>query len=523
MPSKKRKEHSRTTNTIFNFTSSVGGQVIVMIMNFVVRTFFIRTLGREYLGINGLFSNILSLLSLAELGVGSAILYKLYDPIAKDDRHRITVLMNFYKSAYRLIGTAVAAIGLALIPFLPMLIKNYDSLIELNINPVLIFLLYLFNSVSSYMFLAYKSSIIKAHQKEYIISVISYFTTIAKGICQIISLLTVRSFEVYVAVSIFFVILQNCIFAAVANKMYPYITEKTDEKLSREETRGIIKDCSALFLYKINTVVLKSTDNIVLSVFRGLGEVGLYSNYYIFYTTVQTLFSKIFNSVSHSLGNLHTTHDVKHEYKIFEVVNLVTVILGGTAFAGISAVADEFILTWLGAEWVIPQPFSFILGLELYTMAIRTALSKYRATMGLFQQARFRPLAGMIINVVMSVILVNVWGISGVLFATVIADWTTFMWFDPIIIHKHGFKNAFPVKGYFIANISYFAIVCVVTLADNLICSRFLTGMGWISVILHAVICAITVPGALLIFKRGSQEGSYVNAALIKYVRKVIK
>ena len=523
MPARKLKEHSRTTNTIFNFTSSVGGQLLVMIMNFVVRTFFIRTLGREYLGINGLFSNILSLLSLAELGVGSAILYKLYDPIARDDRHRITVLMNFYRTAYRIIGTAVAAVGLTLIPFLPMLIKNYDSLIELNINPVLIFLLYLLNSVSSYMFLAYKSAIIKAHQKEYIISLISYFVTVAKGVFQILTLLTIRSFEVYVAVSIAFVILQNCIFAFVANRMYPYITEKTDEKLSREETRGIIRDCSALFLYKINTVVLKSTDNIVLSVFKGLGEVGMYSNYYIFYTTIQTLFAKIFNSVSHSLGNLHTTHDVRHEYKIFEVVNLITVILGGTAFAGISAVADEFIRTWLGAEWVIPQPFSFILGLELYTMAIRTALSKYRATMGLFQQARFRPLAGMIINVVLSVALVNVWGISGVLLATVIADWTTFMWFDPIIIHKYGFKNAFPVRGYFITNIAYFAIVCVVTAADNLICSRLFSGMGWGSVLLHAAICGITVPGARLLYKCGSEEGRYVNTAIMKYVHKVIR
>ena len=523
MPPRKNRIHSRTTNTIFNFTSSVGGQLIVMVMNFVVRTFFIRTLGRDYLGINGLFSNILSLLSLAELGVGSAILYKLYDPIARNDRHRITVLMKFYKTAYRIIGTAVAVVGICLIPFLPVLIKNYDHLIELNINPVLIFLLYLLNSVSSYLFLAYKSAIIKAHQKEYIISLIAYFVTIAKGVFQILTLLTVRSFEVYVAVSITFVIIQNCISAYLADRMYPYITEKTDDKLSKEETRGIIKDCSALFLYKINTVVLKSTDNIVLSVFMGLDMVGLYSNYYIFYTTIQTLFAKIFNSVSHSLGNLHTTHDVKHEYKVFEVVNLITVILGGTAFVGIFVVADEFIKTWIGAEWVIAQPFSFILGLELYTMAIRTALSKYRATMGLFQQAKYRPLVGMIINIVLSVALVNIWGISGVLLATVIADWTTFMWFDPIIIHKHGFVNEFPVRQYFVVNIAYFLIVCVVAAVDYLICIRFLTGMGWISVIVHAIICGITVPAALLTFKHGSEEGRYVNRAVMKYVHKIIK
>ncbi|MBQ3392886.1 MAG: oligosaccharide flippase family protein [Lachnospiraceae bacterium] len=523
MNSRLGQSHSRTTNTIFNFTSSIGGQMVVMIMNFVVRTFFIQTLGKQYLGINGLFSNILTMLSLAEMGVGSAILFKLYEPLAKKDEHRITVLMKFYKTAYRYIGIAVAAVGLCLVPFLPYMIKNYDHLLELNIRPAVIFLLYLLNSVSSYLFLAYKSAIIKADQKEYIITFISYIVTVARGVTQIIALVAGGPFELYVGISIFYVIVQNIIFALLADKMYPYINDRTDDKLSREETRGILKDCTALFIYKLNTVVLKSTDNLVLSVFLGLEMVGLYSNYYIFYTTIQTLFAKIFNAVSHSLGNLHTTKDRQHEYRIFKVVNLITVIMGGTAFIGIFVVADEFIRTWIGSEWVLEQPFSFIMGLELYTMAIRTALGKYRATMGLFQQAKYRPLAGMVINIVLSVALVGKMGISGVILATVIADWTTFMWYDPIIIHRHGFAGEFPVSGYFAVNGKYLLLILLTGAVDYYVCARFLTGMGWISVIVHALICGVTVPAVLLAAELRTEQGKYVRAMIMRYVRPLMR
>ena len=164
-----KKQLSRTTNTIFNFLSSIGGQFITIIMQFVVRTVFINTLGKSYLGISGLFSNILTMLSLAELGVGSAILFKLYDPIAKGNKSRIAALMRFYKIVYRYIGVIVCALGLCLIPFIPHLIHDYDTLTRLHINAALVFVLYLLQSVSSYLFFAYKSAIITANQKSIIL------------------------------------------------------------------------------------------------------------------------------------------------------------------------------------------------------------------------------------------------------------------------------------------------------------------------------------------------------------------
>ena len=503
-------KESRVRNTIYNFTSSIGGQMITILMQFIVRTVFIHTLGKSYLGIGGLFQNILSMLSLAEMGIGSAITFKLYEPVAKGDKHRISVLMKFYKTVYRCIGFAIAVIGIALIPFLPKLINDYEKLQSLNLNVTLIFLLYLFDSVVSYLFFAYKSALIKANQKEYYINIIGYVFTILVGIVQIICLTLSKSFILYVIVISIKTIIQNLVIAMIADKLYPYINEPIDEKLDPAESRGIFKDCGALFIYKINNVVVKSTDNIVLSAFIGLEAVALYSNYYIFYTTIISLFNKVYNSVGHSIGNLHTTHNVEKEYSVFEATMLIAAILGGTVYVGIFVVSNEFINSWIGSDWIIPQPFALLMGLELFTSSFKYAMAKYRTAYGLFKQGWMRPLFAMVINLIISILLVRPLGIVGVLIGTLASDWLTFVWYDPLVVHRIGFKKTFPVSRYYLKFTKYFLTCCAVCALDFFICSNFYVGHKWLSVIVHAIICGITAPIALLLVSWGTNECKYV-------------
>ena len=514
---------SRTTSTLFNFTSSIGGQLLTILMHFIVRTVFINTLGKSYLGISGLFSNILQMLSLAEFGVGSAIIYKLYEPLANRDTKRIAVLMKFYKTVYRFIGLAVTVLGVTLIPFLPKLVKDYDKLETLHINAVFIFLLYLMKTVSSYLFFAYKSSIIKADQKQYLTNIISYFFTLGATILQIISLIVLRNFTIYIVIMIIQIISENIVCALLADRMYPFINDRNIESLPKEEVREIFKDCEAIFLYKLNGVVLKATDNLVLSVFLGFEMVGVYSNYYVLYTTLNTLFNQIFNSVSHSLGNMHASESEEKQYKVFKSTFLITAILGGTAGVGIYAVADELILAWIGDEWVIPQPFALLMGLELFTLAFRLSISKFRTTMGLFQQAKYRPVAGMIINLVVSAALVNVLGVVGVLAGTIVADWTTTMWFDPIIIHKYGYKNKFPVSNYFLKLFKYLLISCLVGGIAYTICTHFFVGHGWFSVIIHSAIVGVITPVALIASAYGTEEGAYVLKMIANFMNRILR
>ncbi len=514
---------SRTTNTIYNFISSIGGLIITYIMQFLIRTIFIRTLGSEYLGINGLFSNILTMLSLAELGVGSAVLFKLYDPIAKKDNHRILILIKFYKKIYLMIGIVITIIGLCLVPFLPMIINDYSQIKTLGINPIFIYLLYLLQSVSSYLFFAYKSAIIKANQKEYMLNCINYIFTILSGIIQIILLVLFHNFELYVIVLIVNVIAQNFAGAMLANKLYPFIKEKTDDKISKKEIKEILKDCSALLIYKLNGVVLGATDNIIISTILGLKMVGIYSNYFTLYSAIKTMINNVFNSVLHSLGNLHTTHNYNLEYKVFKVMNLIAIILAATGGIGIFCISNEFIKLWLGNNWVLSQPFALLLGIEVYTVSIRAFLGKYRNTMGLFQQAKYRPLFGIIINIIVSVILVKYWGICGVIVGTIIADFMTVIWYDPIIIHKYGFKNHFSIKLYYLKNILYILIIAVIGIVEYFICNNFLIDFNWLSVIIHILICSITVPTIIILFFSKTEEGNYIIDLAFKEIKKIRK
>ena len=266
---------TRTQNSLFNFITGVISTILIVLLNFVTRSVFIRQLGTSYLGIEGYYSSILSMLSLTELGFGSAIIFKLYKPIEEKNIARIQVLMKFYRNIYAIVGWVIVGLGLCFIPFLPHLIKDYGDLLSLGLNPVVLFLLYLFNSASSYWFFAYKSAFVTATQKSYVMTVAGYAISVAGSIAQILVLVFTRNFVLYVVVLIVQALVSNLLYAYICDKRHPYLKEKTSDRISKEELKDFFKDCSALLLYKINNVVVSSTDNIILTAFVGLYATGL--------------------------------------------------------------------------------------------------------------------------------------------------------------------------------------------------------------------------------------------------------
>lgn len=270
---------SRTKNSILNFITNLGSMLLTVLLNFITRSVFIHTLGSSYLGIEGLFTNILSMLSLAELGFGSAIVFKLYRPIQENDQQRLRVLMKLYKRVYLIIGGVIIVLGLCLLPLLPHLIEDYDSLAALGLNATVIFLIYLFSSASSYWFFGYKTSFVEATQKSYKLTVIGYAISIASSLCQILILVLTGNFILYLLCQILFSVTRNLVYAAVCDKNHPYLKEKTSERVSRTELKEFFKDCSALLLYRVSNVIIGGSDNIVLSSLVGLSTVGLYANY----------------------------------------------------------------------------------------------------------------------------------------------------------------------------------------------------------------------------------------------------
>lgn len=489
---------TRTQNSLFNWLTGIGSTLLMVLLNFITRSVFIRNLGTDFLGIEGLFSNILSMLSLAELGFGSAIVFKLYKPIELNDRPRILVLLKLYREVYVVLGLVIAVIGLCLIPLLPVLIKDYESVAELGLNAVFIFLLYLFNSVSSYWFFGYKTTFVEATQKTYLLTIVGYGLSIANSLLQILVLVRYHDFVLYLIVQIAFSVLRNLVYAFICDKRYPYVKEKTSERISRSELKDFFKDCSALFLYRASNIVLSASDNLVLSSIVGLQSVGLYANYLSVKLSLRNLLYTFTSAMQASLGSIHSTGNLDWSRLIFRVVNFLTFWMYGIGAIGLAILSNDFITLWLGTNYVVTSwsfgsttivtPVALLIGIETYIIGQQFYCGSFRNAAGLFQQLKYRPIISMTVNLVICILTVPYLGIAGCVLSTIIAGLTTNLIIDPIIIHKKALK--IPVRPYFFRNLLYKLVV----VAAGLVCWQIykLTPIdGILGFIVHGCICVI--------------------------------
>lgn len=427
----------RIKNSLKNIYSGLVGQILLLITNFVTRTVFIKLLGSTYLGVSGLFSNILSLLSLAELGVGQAIMFSLYKPIAENDTEKIHALMSIYKKVYRYVFLFVLVVGLALAPFLRYIINDFDKIPNITI----IYVMYVFYSASSYLF-AYKTTLLTATQKNYIVNRTTYVFSLIMMTVQVVVLFLFRNFIVYLLVQIVITISQNIYTAHKATTLYPGLKSKKVIPLEKTEKQSLVKNVKALMIYKIGTLALNSTDNILISSFVGIVKVGIYSNYTLICTSVTSFLSTIFGNLTASIGNLNAVETKEKKIEIFNVINLTTFWLYAVCSICIFCAANPFIEVWIGTDYLLNYRELFIVVLNVYIGGMLFAPFNYRQTMGLFVHGKLRPIISAIINIVASIILGKLYGLEGILWGTVIARVTTNVWFDPYIVFKKGLEQS---------------------------------------------------------------------------------
>ena len=432
----------RTRNSIINIFTGIVGQIVVTIAGFVARTVFIRVLGSTYLGVSGLFSNILTLLSFAELGIGQAIIFSLYKPIAEQNEDKICALMRLYEKTYRLLFVVVLSIGLIILPFLPYIIKDIDAIPNIRT----IYVLYVLNSALSYLF-SYRGTFITASQKNYVINIVYVVSTILMTGCQVAGLLIFKNFFVYLGMQIAFGVFQNIFTYVYSSRKYPFLKRKDVPPLPDAELAGIKKNVGALILYKIGTLALNSTDNIIISAFVGIITVGLYSNYTLLTSTVSGFLSTVFGNITASIGNLNATELNEKRIFIFKVLNLATFWFYSVCAVCLFVCMTPFILAWIGEEYALPLSVSIIVAVNVYIAGMLYAPFNYRQTMGLFVQGKMRPIISAIINIVVSIWFAKLWGLPGVLWGTAVARLTTNVWFDPYLVFKKGL-NTSPVPYY---------------------------------------------------------------------------
>ena len=503
--------NSRTKNSIINSSVSITTQILIVVLNFIVKTIFIKTLGSEYLGINGLFSNIITMLSLADLGIGLAIPYSLYKPLADKDERKIKCLIKYYSKIYNVIGIAVLVIGLSLIPVLPYIIKEMPNIS----NIYLIYALFVIHSASSYFFI-YKKFLIDSDQKSYITSKIIFIFCLILSIVQILILVLLKDYMLFLTSSIIMVIIQNIYISKKVDKMYPYIKDKTEETLTKQEIKEIKKNVSAVFVYKVGSVVTNGTDNIVISKFIGLISVGLYSNYLLIANSVTGILNQIFGAITSSIGNLVVTTDETRSKDIYEKLNFFNFYLYTLFSICIMALINPFIKIWIGEDYLLSNLIVYIFCLKIYTSGMQNVTSSFRNAYGLFYKARFVPIIMVIINIVMSLILVQYAGIAGVIMGTVLATLFTTAWLDPFIVYKHGFKSN--PKEYYIKYIIYLVTYLVISLLVSLLFSILLINnlFGWL---VAGTLIFIIINLILILIYGRTTEYRYFYAKIAKIIK----
>lgn len=506
--------NSRTVNSIKNITTGFVGQFIQVLLGFVNRTIFIKFLSAEYLGINGLFSNILSMLSLAELGVGSAIIYALYKPLAEKDNRKVALLMDFYSKSYKVIGSVIIIIGLAIIPFLNIIIKETPNIIE---NLYAIYIVYLFNTAITYFF-SYKNSIIVADQKSYIPSLISYIISFIQTILQIIILVITKNFLLYLLVQSTGTFIYNIIISKIANNMYPFLEEKGIGELDKQTKKSLTINIKSLMIVKLSGVLVNNTDNFIISYFSGLSMVGLSSNYTMLIGIINTMLSQIFGGITASIGNLNAKENNKKRVEFFNIINFANFWLFGFSAICIIALSGDVIKIWLGEAYVLPMNVCIILAINFYMVGMQNAVWAYKNTMGLFKYGRYILLFTATINLVLSIILGSKFGVFGIFLATAISRLLTNTWYDPYAVCKYGLKIN-PIK-YLIKYIKY-AVTIFISLIITLILCNLVNSSVIIGLVLKVIICLIIPNIIILMFFIRSEELKYFITILSKIFIKI--
>ena len=432
------------------------GNLITQLLGFVLRTVFIAHLGDTLTGINDLYIGILSVLNMAELGVGTALNYSLYKPVAVKDYEKIKSYMQLYKKAYRVIGLVIAVIGIAISPFLPYLVKQPEGVSIRDLT--LYYFIFLFNTVSSY-FVAYKYSLVNAEQKNYIQTNVITITKMITVSLQIVVILTTANFYLYLLVAAAVELLQKIFVSRYLDRRYPYLQDKDVQKLSKEETDEIVNKTKALIFHKVGDVARLQTDSMIISGFINVTLVGFVGSYNMVLNSVANVVNIFFNSVLSSFGNLIATESKEKQYSMFRVYRFAACWVYGFAAIGFALLLTPLISLWLGADRTLAFSVVLAILIDFYFKGDRIVLSNFKTAAGVFEQDKYLALIQGIVNLIISIVLVQEIGLLGVYIGTIISGLIANIT-KPVIIYKVILDK--DVKEYFVDSVKYLVVLVLV-------------------------------------------------------------
>lgn len=475
--------NGRLRNSIRSTAAGAAYKIVSMVFPFITRTIIIKELGMDYVGLNGLFSSILSVLSISELGFGSAMVYSMYKPIAEGDTDKVCALLKQFRKFYTYIGTFILVVGLCLLPFLEHFIKGTHPA---DINLRVLYLLFLFNSVISYFIFSYKGSLLSANQREDINSKVLMACNIVMYISQIIVLFLVKNYMIYVMIMPIMTIANNIARSIVVNKLYPQY--KCRGELEKSELKTIYKNVGALVGHRISGTIILSSDNIVISSVLGLTAVACYDNYYYIINALVGFFMIYFNAIRPSIGNSIVTESVEKNYKDFRKITAITAWVAGWCSICMLCLFQPFITIWAGKDYLLSMFTVILFCIYFYEWKLIDVFVVYRDAAGMWWSDKFRPFIVASVNLIGNITLVSIMGLDGVVLSTLSSSvLISFPWVLRMLFKEY-FKRNLRKYLIFIVQIS---LTVFVTAGISYYITSLVTNEGIDSFIIKLGICAI--------------------------------
>lgn len=512
-------EESRVTNATRNIFFGMILKVYQILLPFIMRTAIMHYMGMNYLGLNGLFSSILLVLNMAELGVGSAMVYSMYEPIIRKDKKEICALLKLYRTYYRIIGTIIAVVGTVLIPFIPHLIaQNARDEVPAGISIYIVYLLNLACTVISYWLFAYRGSLLTAHQRDDISSKVSLITNTFQYVGQFLVIVILRDYYIYLIVAFLTQVLTNIVVAYFSKKKYPeYLPEG---ELDKEIVKNINNRIKDLFTSRIGMVMVMSMDSIVISKFLGLTPLGIYNNYYYIVKSVITVLQVIYISCTAGIGNSIILESGDKNYHDMKKFTYIVAWLVGICSCCLLCLLDPFMVVWAKKENTFGMLIVICFTVYFFVDQMNLVLHTYKNAAGIWHEDRFRPLATAFTNLILNIIFVQFFGVNGVLVASVISVSCVGM---PWILHNI-FKTMFKrsMKEYVI-RLFYYAFITAIACGACYFACSFIPLEGYLGVGVKLIICGILSNVVLFIFYSRLKEFDEAKELFGRIVNRFIK
>lgn len=472
----------------------VLNKTIAIVFPFATRTVMIYHMGMEYVGLGSLFTSILQVLSFAELGIGTALVFSMYKPIAEQDTEKVCALLNYYRKTYRIIGIVIFAIGLAVMPFIKYLIAGD---IPNDINIYVLYALYLLNNVLGYFLFAYKQSLFTASQRVDVISKIGMVLQILLNTFQILVIIIFQNYYLYVIMIPAITCINNIIVGIMTDVRYPQY--KCIGNIDDNELKIIKKKVGGMVFQRIGGIVLSSVDTIVISTFLGLMQLALYQNYYYVFTAVNGFFAVLQQAMIPSVGNSVATNTVDKNYLDFKKFNLLYLWFVAWFSACLTCLYQPFMEIWVGKENMFDMSMVLLFAIYFFIYKWCDMLYIYQDACGLWWQTRYVPFLSSILNLLINIVLVNIIGLPGILISTIISIAFVYdIGYAKVIFNTYFKRIEHGLRFFWKRQFLYLLSTILVVAITYCICNSIKVTSPWLRFFVNGVTC-VFLPNILLI------------------------